>query len=139
MADYTKVDEALARANTLRKEDYKDFSGVEAAIRAVIRNKNITEQDEVDDMARAIEEAIGKLQRKSSDTEKSSESTEPASQGNTENRPGNSKSTEAGTVSGSNPKTGDNNNPVLWIILVVLSGAGATSIMMLSRKKKCGK
>ena len=61
-ADYTKVDEAIAKANTLNKDDYKDFSGVEAAINAVVRGKNITEQSEVDAMAKAIEDAIAALQ-----------------------------------------------------------------------------
>ena len=63
-ADYTKVDEAIAKANALNKDDYKDFSGVEAAINAVVRDKNITEQSEVDAMAKAIEDAIAALQYK---------------------------------------------------------------------------
>ena len=56
-ADYTKVDAAIAKANALNKDDYKDFSGVEAAVKAVVRDKNITEQSEVDKMAKAIEDA----------------------------------------------------------------------------------
>ena len=63
-ADYTKVDEAIAKANALDKDDYKDFSGVEAAVKAVVRDKNITEQSEVDAMAKAIEDAIAALQYK---------------------------------------------------------------------------
>ena len=63
-ADYTKVDEAIAKANALDKDDYKDFSGVEAAVNAVVRDKNITEQSEVDAMAQAIEDAIAALQYK---------------------------------------------------------------------------
>ena len=66
-ADYTKVDEAIAKANTLNKDDYKDFSGVEAAVNAVVRGKNITEQSEVDAMAKAIEDAIAALQYKDAD------------------------------------------------------------------------
>ena len=65
-ADYTKVDEAIAKANALTKNDYKDFSGVEAAVNAVVRDKNITEQAEVDAMAQAIEKAINDLVRRSS-------------------------------------------------------------------------
>ena len=65
-ADYTKVDEAIARANALNKDNYMDFSGVEAAVKAVVRDKNITEQSEVDAMAKAIEDAINALVRKSS-------------------------------------------------------------------------
>ena len=65
-ADYTKVDEAIAKANALNKDNYKDFSAVEAAVNAVVRDKNITEQSEVDAMAQAIEDAINALVRKSS-------------------------------------------------------------------------
>ncbi len=65
-ADYTKVDAAIAKANALNKDNYKDFSAVEAAVKAVVRGKNITEQSEVDAMAKVIEEAITGLVRKSS-------------------------------------------------------------------------
>ena len=63
-ADYIKVDEAIAKANALNKDDYKDFSAVESAVNAVVRGKNITEQSEVDAMAKAIEDAIAALQYK---------------------------------------------------------------------------
>ena len=69
-ADYTKVDEAIAKANALNKDDYKDFSAVEAAVNAVVRDKNITEQSEVDAMAKAIEDAIAALQYKDADYSK---------------------------------------------------------------------
>ena len=65
-ADYTKVDEAIAKANALNKDDYKDFSAVEAAINAVVRDKSIMEQSEVDKMAKAIEDAIAALVKKPS-------------------------------------------------------------------------
>ena len=65
-ADYTKVDAAIAKANALNKDNYKDFTGVEAAVKAVVRGKNITEQSEVDKMAKAIEDAINALVRRSS-------------------------------------------------------------------------
>ena len=63
-ADYTKVDAAIAKANALEKDNYKDFSAVEEAINAVVRDKNITEQDKVDAMAQAIENAITALVEK---------------------------------------------------------------------------
>ena len=66
-ADYTKVDEAVAKANALNKDNYKDFTAVEAAVNAVVRDKNITEQSEVDAMAKAIEDAIAALQYKNAD------------------------------------------------------------------------
>ena len=63
-ADYTKVDAAIAKANALNKDNYKDFTGVEAAVNAVARGKNITQQAEVDAMAKAIENALAALQYK---------------------------------------------------------------------------
>ena len=63
-ADYTKVDEAIAKANALNKDAYTNFTAVESAINAVVRDKNITEQDKVDEMAKAIEDAMAALVKK---------------------------------------------------------------------------
>lgn len=60
-ADYTEVDKAIEKANKLNKDNYEDFSKVEDAIKTVVRSKNITEQDEVDAMAKAINDAIEAL------------------------------------------------------------------------------
>ena len=109
-ADYTKVDAAIAKANALKKDDYKDFSGVEAAVKAVVRGKNITEQSEVDKMAKAIEDAIAALEKK------------PAS-------------TKPGT-SDKSPQTGDTSNLVLWIALLFVSSGAAIGTTVVSRKKK---
>ena len=109
-ADYTKVDEAIAKANALNKNDYKDFSGVEAAVKAVVRGKNITEQSEVDKMAKTIEDAIAALEKK------------PAS-------------TKPGT-SDKSPKTGDTSNLALWIALLFVSGGAAIGTTVVRRKKK---
>ena len=65
-ADYTKVDEAITKANALTKSDYTDFGAVDNAVNAVVRGKNITEQDDVDAMAKAIEDAIAALVKKTS-------------------------------------------------------------------------
>ena len=112
-ADYTKVDAAIAKANALNKNDYKDFSGVEAAVNAVVRGKNITEQSEVDKMAKAIEDAISALEKK------------PAS-------------TKPGT-SDKSPQTGDTSNLALWIALLFVSGGAAIGTTVVSRKKKYNK
>ena len=112
-ADYTKVDAAIAKANALNKNDYKDFSGVEAAVKAVVRGKNITEQSEVDKMAKAIEDAIAALEKK------------PAS-------------TKPGT-SDKSPQTGDTSNLALWIALLFISGGAAIGTTVVSRKKKCNR
>ena len=109
-ADYTKVDEAIAKANALNKNDYKDFSGVEAAVNAVVRGKNITEQSEVDKMAKAIEDAIAALEKK------------PAS-------------TKLGT-SDKSPLTGNTSNLALWISLLLASGGATLATTVASRKKK---
>ena len=66
-ADYTRVNAAIDKANALNKDDYKDFSAVEAAINAVVRDKNIDEQEAVDAMAKAIEDAIAALEYKDAD------------------------------------------------------------------------
>lgn len=60
-ADYTEVDKAIEKANKLNKDNYEDFTEVEKAINAVVTGKNITQQDEVDAMAKAINDAIGAL------------------------------------------------------------------------------
>lgn len=109
-ADYTKVDAAIAKANALNKNDYKDFSGVEAAVKAVVRGKNITEQSEVDKMAKDIEDAIAALEKK------------PAS-------------TKAG-ASDKGPRTGDTSNLALWIALLFISGGAVIGTTAVSRKKK---
>jgi hypothetical protein len=78
-ADYSSVDAAIAKANALNKDNYKDFSAVETAVNAVARDKNITEQSEVDAMAKAIEDAITALQYKDADYTKVDEAIEKAS------------------------------------------------------------
>ena len=92
------------------KDNYMDFSGVEAAVKAVVRGKNITEQSEVDKMAKAIEDAIAALEKK------------PAS-------------TKPGT-SDKSPQTGDTSNVALWIALLFVSGGAAIGATVVSRKKK---
>ena len=66
-ADYSAVDAAIAKANALNKDEYKNFSAVDATVNAVVRNKPLTEQVEVDAMAQAIETAIAALQYKGAD------------------------------------------------------------------------
>lgn len=72
-ADYTKVDAALAKVPS-DVNGYTDASvaALNAAIVAVDRTKNITEQTAVDAMATAIENAIAGLTRKSSGSSGSS-------------------------------------------------------------------
>ena len=109
-ADYSKVDAAIAKANALNKDDYKDFSGVEAAVNAVVRDKNITEQTEVDAMAKAIEDAIAALEKK------------PA-----EIKP------EPGDNS---PQTGDTSNLMPWIALLFISGGVLTGVTVFDKRNR---
>lgn len=111
-ADYTKVDEAIAKANALKKDDYKDFSGVETAVKAVARGKNITEQGAVDAMAKAIEDAIAALEKKP------------------DIKP---------EIIDNLPQTGDTSNPALWIALLFVSGSAAIGTGVVSRRKKCNR
>ena len=60
-ADYSAVDEAVAKASGLKPADYEDFSAVTNAIKAIERNKNITEQAVVDAYAKAVQDAINAL------------------------------------------------------------------------------
>lgn len=64
LADYAKVDEAIQAAMEIDGSLYSNYSDVEAAIKAVDRTKSKAEQAEVDAMAKAITDAIGRLVRK---------------------------------------------------------------------------
>ena len=77
-ADYTKVDEAVAKADALNEADYTDFSAVKAALEVVDRTKNITQQAEVDAMAQAIEDAVSGLTRKSTGSDRDDSSSTPS-------------------------------------------------------------
>lgn len=103
-ADYSAVDAAIAKANALNKDDYKDFSGVEAAVRAVVRGKTLREQAAVDAMAKAIEDAIAALEKK------------PV------------------TMAVQLPQTGDDSNLALWTALLLVSGAAICTMMAGKRK-----
>ena len=129
-ADYTKVDEAIAKANALNRDEYKDFSGVDAAVNAVVRGKNITQQAEVDAMAQAIEEAIAALEKKEETPVNPAEPTEPTT-------PGASGTIDGSTEQGMNsPQTGDNSNTVMWIAVAVLAAGAMTGTVFFARKKK---
>ena len=67
-ADYTELDKAEEAAKALNKDDYKDFSAVEKALAAIDRTKNITEQADVDAMAKAINDAVAGLEKKETPT-----------------------------------------------------------------------
>ena len=129
-ADYTQVDEAIDKANALNRDEYKDFSGVDAAVNAVVRGKNITQQAEVDAMAQAIEDAIAALEKKEDVPVTPTEPTEPTT-------PGASGTIDGSTEQGmSSPQTGDNSNTVMWIAVAVLAAGAMTGTVFFARKKK---
>ena len=82
---------------------------MEAAVNAVVRGKNVTEQSEVDAMAKAIEDAIAALEKKPTGT-----------------KPG---------TSDKSPLTGNTSNLALWISLL-LAGSGAVIITTVYGRKK---
>ena len=132
-ADYTKVDAALAKAKALKKDDYKDFSAVETAVNAVARGKNITEQAEVNAMAKAIEDAIAALQYKDADktTPAPAASATPAPVATATPAPA-ATATPQYTI----PQTGDTSNPALLVVLMLVSGSAAIGTAVVASKKK---
>ena len=120
-ADYTETDKAIAKANALNPDDYKDFSAVEAAVNAVVRGKNITEQAEVDLMAENINNALAALEKKPKPSnEKSEEKTEQK----TETKINNSKKAQT-----KSPETGS--SALAMSALSITAG-----IFILGRKKR---
>ncbi len=140
-ADYTKVDAALAKANALKKDDYKDFSTVETAVNAVVRGKNITEQGEVDAMAKAIEDALAALQYKDADktTPAPAATATPAPAATATPEPA-ATATPAPAATATPqytiPQTGDTSNPALLVVLMLVSGSAAIGIAVVGSKKK---
>ena len=164
-ADYTKVDEAIAKANALNKDNYKDFSAVEAAVNAVVRDKNITEQDKVDAMAKAIENAMAALVEKP--TEAPTETPTAAPSANPTAAPTATptvkptaaptatptvKPTAAPTATPTakptatptpapkadpnNPKTGSSNLPVVFGSAALVLSGGALAAVLIYKKKR---
>ena len=165
-ADYAKVDEAIAKANALNRDEYKDFSAVETAVKAVVRDKNITEQSEVDAMAKAIEDAIAALQYKDADYTKVDAAIAKANALKKDDYKDFSgvetavkavvrgkNITEQSEVdkmakaiedaiaalekkAGENPPTGDTGKPMTWLILLSISGGAVIAAAAAGRKKK---
>ena len=140
-ADYTKVDAAIAKANALNKDNYKDFSAVETAVNAVARGKNITEQGEVDAMAKAIEDALAALQYKDADktTPAPAATATPAPAATATPAPA-ATATPAPAATATPqytiPQTGDTSNPALLVVLMIVSGSAAIGTAVVGNKKK---
>ena len=160
-ADYTKVDEAIAKANALNKDAYTDFTAVEEAIHAVVRDKNITEQDKVDAMAKAIEDAMAALVEKPTEvpteTPTAAPSTSPteAPTATPTATPTAAPSTSPTAVptatptvkptatptpapkaDPNNPKTGSSNLPVVFGSAALVLSGGALAAVLIYKKKR---
>ena len=98
---------------------------MEAAVNAVVRDKNITEQSEVDAMAKAIEDAIAALQYKDADYTKVDEAIAKANV---------LKKEKPASTTDKGPQTGDTSNLALWIALLFVSGGAAIGTTVVSRK-----
>lgn len=148
-ADYTAVDAAIAKANALNKDDYTNFAAVQAAIDAVDRTKDITQQSEVDAMAADIQRALAALEKKpaptaaptavptAAPTQAPQESTAPAATQAPTPAP-TTAPTAAPTAPpapqavSAIPATGDGANiALLWVMLVVSGGVA----LWIGRKK----
>ena len=175
-ADYSKVDEAIAKANVLNKDDYIDFEAVTSAIDAVVRDKDYTEQSAVDAMAKAIEDAIKALQLKptpettttipeTTTTEQVTTNQETTTieqvpttsrtEATTVEQVSTTSRTEATTeetitmvnptetetqyittsVNNNTPKTGENSNITLWMIVFFITAGGILTITLEKRKE----
>ena len=142
-ADYTELDKAEKAAKALNKDDYEDFSEVEKALAAIDRTKNITEQADVDAMAKAINDAVANLVKKtpassqpdsvsssdaSSDTSSSASDSSSADSKATDSK-ADSSSKAASNASNTNPSTGVAGGA---FALALLSGAA----VVMAKKKK---
>ena len=137
-ADYTEVDKAEKAAKALNKDDYEDFSEVEKALAAIDRTKNITEQADVDAMAKAINDAVANLVKKTpassqpdsvSSSDASSDTSSSASDSKATDSKADSSSKAASNASNTNPSTGVAGGA---FALALLSGAA----VVMAKKKK---
>ena len=144
-ADYAKVDEAIAKANALNRDAYTDFTAVEAAINAVVRDKNITEQGEVDAMAKAIEDAMAALVEKPTAAPTATPTATPTAAPSasptavptaTPTVKPTATPTPAPKADPNNPKTGSSNLPVVFGSAALVLSGGALAAVLIYKKKR---
>ena len=143
-ADYAKVDEAIAKANALNRDAYTDFTAVEAAINAVVRDKNITEQNEVDAMAKAIEDAMAALVEKPTATPTATPTAAPSASPTavptaTPTVKPTATPTPAPKADPNNPKTGSSNLPVVFGSAALVLSGGALAAVLIYKKEETRK
>ena len=144
-ADYAKVDEAIAKANALNRDAYTDFTAVEAAINAVVRDKNIMEQNEVDAMAKAIEDAMAALVENPTAVPTATPTATPTAAPSasptavptaTPTVKPTATPTPAPKADPNNPKTGSSNLPVVFGSAALVLSGGALAAVLIYKKKR---
>lgn len=140
-ADYSKVDEAIAKANALNRDEYKDFTAVDKAVNAVVRNKNITQQAEVDAYAANIEAAVKALEYKEKDNDDNNNTVIKDDTEDNKNDSGkkadNSKTEQKKNTSSVSPKTGSNSEMMLsYAFFIALSCAFTVSAAARRKRSK---
>ncbi len=65
--DYTRLNSIMDKVDALDKDDYYDFSAVEAAVKKVTRDLKVEEQSKVDYMSATLENAVATLVMKPAD------------------------------------------------------------------------
>ena len=121
-ADYSAVDAAIEKAEALNRDEYKDFSAVDEAIAQVVRGKGVTEQDEVDAMAEAIENAIAGLEKKAVQTPEATETATPTPTPTASSKPEKQEKPES-TAAVDSVSTGDANLMEAWTVLALIAAA----------------
>lgn len=121
-ADYSAVDAAIEKAEALNRDEYKDFSAVDEAIAQVVRGKGVTEQDEVDAMAEAIENAIAGLEKKAVQTPEATGTATPTPTPTASSKPEKQEKPES-TAAVDSVSTGDANLMEAWTVLAVIAAA----------------
>ena len=126
-ANFGDLQAAIDKANALNKDNYKDFSKVEAAVNTALQameeGRDITQQDEVNAMAKAVTDAINALDEKPADTPSSTPEDTPSTPNDD-------------PANGNTPQTGDNSNMTLCVSLLFVSLGGAIGTTVYARKRR---
>ena len=154
-ADYTNVDNAVKKAQALNAKDYKDFTAVEKAVKAVVKDYTVDKQGEVEKMADDILAAIASLEKNTpaptptpdpAPTPNPTPTPDPtpgtddktqgpdASDGNTDNS-GTAGSTENIGASDTSTATGDVYNTALYAVILMLAAIAGVTVLAVSKKR----
>ncbi len=129
--DWSELIAILEQLEDLNEDDYTEESlealaEVLLEVMAMMENENLT-QEEVDAMTEALKAAIEALEPKATEPE-DTDPTEPEDTDPTEPE----ETTKPGT--GDNVQTGDEFNPVIWIVVMLVAMAGVVVLFILRKK-----